>query len=188
MIEERGTDMAVVEMVTGIDLLLAERVRAEDNHSRGRKEDPHLLQRDIQTAVERNLDGQVKGEKAMEDQEIGVKGLQTGGIAMVVPDLLTEGRVLVIIGAGVKWSTIEVEILAGVGVSEITVEVESQEDILRPEGLIVRILTEIKQWTVIHTPETRDTLNQTEICMGTQAVGVEMEGGIRNPSIDMDHL
>lgn len=100
-IEETGTDMAVVEMVTGIDLLLAERVGAEDNHSRGRKEDPHLLQRDIQTAVERNLGGQVKGEKAMEDQEIGVKGLQTGGIAMVVPDLLTEGRVLVIIGAGV---------------------------------------------------------------------------------------
>ena len=100
-IEERGTDMAVVEMATGKDLLLAERVGAEDNHSRGRKEDPHLLQRDIQTAVERNLGGQVKGEKAMEDQEIGVKGLQTGGIAMVVPDLLTEGRVLVIIGAGV---------------------------------------------------------------------------------------
>jgi len=103
----------------------------------------------------------------------------------------------ILAGVGVSEITTEVEKQVGVVVTETTtevkplrvtsVEVEIQEDILRPEGLIVRILTEIKQWTVIHTPETRDTLNQTEICMGTQEVGVEMEGGIRNLSIDMDH-
>ena len=60
----------------------------------------------------------------------------------------------ILAGVGVSEITTEVEKQVGVVVTETTtevkllrvtsVEVESQEDILRPEGLIVRILTEIK--------------------------------------------
>lgn len=173
----------------------------EDSHSRGKAEDPHLLQRDIQTAVGRNLGGQERGETVMEGMEIGVQDQLRGGIAMMVPGLLREEKVLVTIGVEVteteQESTIEGEIMEGAVVTEsieveilvgVVVEVKTLEDIPRPEGLIV--IKYLVPETVTRTPGTQDIPNTAGTCMGFQAVGprVEgaMEGGTRKLSIGMD--